>query len=435
MLLLGVFPAVDDGKGGIVPLPSRALATRREDSLLARGADTTRELSRTKTRARIIIVQDEAKILAFLQRGLAARGYEVLGVAMDGGEAVRLFRNTRPDVVIMNGLMPGLDGIEASRRILAEDQRTSVLLQSAWFSGSELPDRREQERIQRSRIAGISACLATPFALDHVVEKVDHLAAMPTAAPLDWCWIPPTVLPAPDDPRRPYSSGPLPPRPAGEDATVSGFLISRTPVTNAQLHLFVKQGGYGHARFWAEAQEAGMWDQEYGYWARPAPLGLDSVDFSRSNAPATRVSMFQAKAFALWAHEQLLSSRQEVVCGTEVAELRTLLTEHAWKVDLPSEAEWHSAALQCRQYLPSPDPSRSSAASADDCPLFASDATEWTRSRLPTIVPEHSARRQALYYALAADTAQPSGLHVYFGVNPAAYSSHRFRLAIVPPVR
>jgi DNA-binding NarL/FixJ family response regulator len=70
---------------------------------------------------KVLVVDDQFLIRAGLVGLLhAAPGLEVVGEAGDGAEAVTLARETRPDVILMDIRMPGTDGVEATRRILAE---------------------------------------------------------------------------------------------------------------------------------------------------------------------------------------------------------------------------------------------------------------------------------------------------------------------------
>jgi DNA-binding NarL/FixJ family response regulator len=77
----------------------------------------------------ILIVDDEALVRGGLRLILETHpDLEVAGEAQDGYEAVRMTRDLRPDVVLMDLRMPQLDGIEATKRIVAESEATRVLV-------------------------------------------------------------------------------------------------------------------------------------------------------------------------------------------------------------------------------------------------------------------------------------------------------------------
>lgn len=79
--------------------------------------------------ATVLIVDDDRKIIDMLRRTLAYEGYHVI-TATDGHQALVQAQTQRPDVVILDWLMPGLDGIEVARR-LREADGTPILMLTA----------------------------------------------------------------------------------------------------------------------------------------------------------------------------------------------------------------------------------------------------------------------------------------------------------------
>jgi DNA-binding NarL/FixJ family response regulator len=80
-------------------------------------------------RTRILLADDHDIVRRGLAAALAeARNFEICGEAADGREAVAKARQLRPDVVILDVSMPGLNGVEATRQIRAELANTEVLV-------------------------------------------------------------------------------------------------------------------------------------------------------------------------------------------------------------------------------------------------------------------------------------------------------------------
>ena len=114
----------------------------------------------------MLVVDDERAVRDSLRRALELEGYEV-ELAADGAEALyRLESNGQPDAVILDVLMPGLDGLEVSRRLRGKGNSVPILMLTA---------RTEVE----SRVAGLDAgaddYLAKPFALEELLARLRAL--------------------------------------------------------------------------------------------------------------------------------------------------------------------------------------------------------------------------------------------------------------------
>ncbi len=78
-------------------------------------------------RSTVLVVDDEAPLLNFMRRNLEARGFRVR-TARDGWEALQQFERERPDLIILDLLMPRLDGMEVLRRIRRHDTVPIIVL-------------------------------------------------------------------------------------------------------------------------------------------------------------------------------------------------------------------------------------------------------------------------------------------------------------------
>ncbi len=80
---------------------------------------------------KVLIVDDSPFMRAVLKAKLEAAGFKVVGEARDGEEAVDVFRRSVPDVVLMDVIMPGVDGIEGLKRIMDVDPNARVVMITA----------------------------------------------------------------------------------------------------------------------------------------------------------------------------------------------------------------------------------------------------------------------------------------------------------------
>ena len=83
--------------------------------------------------AKILVIDDEKNARILYERDLVEEGYEV-ATAANGREALKQFLSDRPDLVVLDIQMPGMDGLEVLAQLLALDRKLPVLLNSAYPS-------------------------------------------------------------------------------------------------------------------------------------------------------------------------------------------------------------------------------------------------------------------------------------------------------------
>ena len=112
----------------------------------------------------ILVVDDDPQIIRFLKRGLAYKGYAV-AIAGNGAEALAKARERQPDLVILDVMMPGIDGIEVSKRLR---QAGSVPILMLTARGTVV-----------DRVAGLESgaddYLVKPFAFDELLARIRAL--------------------------------------------------------------------------------------------------------------------------------------------------------------------------------------------------------------------------------------------------------------------
>jgi len=113
-------------------------------------------------RTRVLVAEDEALIRLDLAEMLVEAGYDVVGQAGNGQQAVALSRELKPDLVLMDVKMPVLDGISAAEQI-GEERIAPVVMLTA-FS--------QQELVERARDAGVMAYIVKPFTASDLAPAI-----------------------------------------------------------------------------------------------------------------------------------------------------------------------------------------------------------------------------------------------------------------------
>ena len=114
---------------------------------------------------RVLVVDDDPKILSLLRRGLSFDGYAV-DTAVDGEAALAAARDRPPDVIVLDVMLPGVDGLEVCRRLRVGDASLPILMLTA---KDRIPD----------RVAGLDAgaddYLVKPFDFDELLARLRAL--------------------------------------------------------------------------------------------------------------------------------------------------------------------------------------------------------------------------------------------------------------------
>lgn len=123
--------------------------------------------------AKILIVDDERVLCELLKTLLESHGHEIF-TAYDGKEAIKQFKQNRPQFTMLDLRMPETDGIETLRQIRAIDQKAAVMILTAWGT---------DELEQQARQLGVNDFLSKALSLDTIVGSMDRGLKPPEQAP------------------------------------------------------------------------------------------------------------------------------------------------------------------------------------------------------------------------------------------------------------
>ena len=166
--------------------------------------------------ARILVAEDDRAVRQAVERALRFEGFDVTAVR-DGSEALQALLNDTPDVVILDVMMPHIDGLDVCRRVRARGDATPILMLTARHEVSD-------------RVAGLDAgaddYLVKPFALEELLARLRALLRRSTA-PVG------TLL----------TVGDLVMDPAARSVTRNGVAIGLTKTEFDLLELLVENAG------------------------------------------------------------------------------------------------------------------------------------------------------------------------------------------------
>ena len=114
------------------------------------------------TAANILIVEDELKLARFIELELSAEGYAIM-VAHDGLNALIMIRESNPDMILLDWMLPGMSGVEICRRLRSTGNKTPIIFLTA---RDEISD----------RVAGLDAgandYMVKPFSIEELLARI-----------------------------------------------------------------------------------------------------------------------------------------------------------------------------------------------------------------------------------------------------------------------
>ena len=127
-----------------------------------RGHEISKEMTESHGRGTVLVVDDEEEICRLLAEILALGDFRV-ATAQNGREALRLVEQEPPDLIILDLVMPEMDGVETLRRIRAQGNTTRVVILTAQGTA---------QYAREAMALGVTEFLGKPFHLDRLLTLV-----------------------------------------------------------------------------------------------------------------------------------------------------------------------------------------------------------------------------------------------------------------------
>jgi len=124
----------------------------------------------TAGRRRVLCVEDDREMIDLISLILEQRGYEVEGVT-SGAEGLRAARRERPDLILLDLMMPEMDGWEVLRQLKNEDSLASVPVVVVTAKAQNI------DRVLGLHIAGVDDYVTKPFGPEELLERIEKVLA------------------------------------------------------------------------------------------------------------------------------------------------------------------------------------------------------------------------------------------------------------------
>lgn len=115
---------------------------------------------------KVLITDDSVFVRTMLKKIVVANGYEVVGEAKNGAEAIKLYKELSPDIVTMDITMPDMDGVRVVKEIIEIDPAANIIMCSAENNRAE---------IFNAIKAGAKEFIMKPFEEEQVIKTLGNL--------------------------------------------------------------------------------------------------------------------------------------------------------------------------------------------------------------------------------------------------------------------
>jgi two-component system, response regulator, stage 0 sporulation protein F len=123
----------------------------------------------SELRKKILVIDDEVELLVVVRELIESAGYRVL-CAENGAEGIRIAMRERPDLIILDLRMPGMDGMETLRQLRGFDSHVRIVILTAF---------RDMESTRNAEHMDISACIGKPFENEHFLNVIRSVIGKP----------------------------------------------------------------------------------------------------------------------------------------------------------------------------------------------------------------------------------------------------------------